>query len=108
MKFGIDIRGRLTGADLAVRIVQIAAALPMLYFVILSGWLALLTQDTPLTYLFSLGVCSVPRAVALGLSALYRQTSSPSISFCACSRSASQKPSAYRARSSPSLYAPPA
>ena len=67
MKFGIDIRGKLTGADLAVRIVQIAAALPMLYFVILSGWLSLLTQDTPLTYLFSLGVCAVPRAVALGL-----------------------------------------
>ena len=74
MKFGIDIRGRLTGADLAVRIVQIAAALPMLYFVILSGWLSLLTQDTPLTYLFSLGVCAIPRAVALGLSALYRHT----------------------------------
>ena len=74
MKFGIDIRGKLTGADLAVRIVQIAAALPMLYFVILSGWLALLTQDTPLTYLFSLGVCAIPRAVALGLSALYRHT----------------------------------
>ena len=74
MKFGIDVRGRLTGADLAVRIVQIAAALPMLYFVILSGWLALLTQDTPLTYLFSLGVCAIPRAVALGLSALYRHT----------------------------------
>ena len=74
MKFGIDIRGKLTGADLAVRIVQIAAALPMLYFVILSGWLSLLTQDTPLTYLFSLGVCAIPRAVALGLSALYRHT----------------------------------
>ena len=74
MKFGIDIRGRLTGADLAVRIVQIAAALPMLYFVILSGWLALLTQDTPLTYLFSLGVCAIPRAVAIGLSVLYRHT----------------------------------
>ena len=63
MKFGIDVRGKLTGADLAVRIVQIAAALP-----------TLLTQDTPLTYLFSLGVCAVPRAVALALSALYRQT----------------------------------
>ena len=74
MKFGIDIRGRLTGADLAVRIVQIAAALPMLYFVILSGWLSLLTMETPLTYLFSLGVCAIPRAVALGLSALYRHT----------------------------------
>ena len=74
MRFGIDIRGKLTGADLAVRIVQIAAALPMLYFVILSGWLSLLTQDTPLTYLFSLGVCAIPRAVALGLSVLYRHT----------------------------------
>ena len=74
MKFGIDVRGRLTGADLAVRIVQIAAALPMLYLVIVSGWLALLTQDTPLTYLFSLGVCAIPRAAALGLSAIYRHT----------------------------------
>ena len=37
MKFGIDIRGKLTGADLAVRIVQIAAGLPMLYLIILSG-----------------------------------------------------------------------
>ena len=72
MKFGIDIRGRLTGADLAVRIVQIAAALPMLYLVIVSGWIALVTQQTAVTYLFSLGVCAIPRGVALGLSALYR------------------------------------
>ena len=74
MKFGIDIRGKLTGADLAVRIVQIAAGLPMLYLMILSGMPALLTQKSPVTVLFSLGVCAVPRAVALGLSALYRQT----------------------------------
>ena len=74
MKFGIDVRGRLTGADLAVRIVQIAAGLPMLYLIILSGMPSLLTQKTPVTVLFSLGVCAVPRAVALGLSALYRQT----------------------------------
>lgn len=74
MKFGIDIRGKLTGADLAVRITQIAAALPMLYLVILSGMLSLLTRETPITVLFSLGVCAVPRAVALGLSALYRHT----------------------------------
>ena len=74
MKFGIDIRGKLTGADLAVRITQIMAALPMLYLVILSGMLSLLTRETPVTYLFSLGVCAVPRAVALALSALYRHT----------------------------------
>ena len=74
MKFGIDIRGRLTGADLAVRITQIMSALPMLYLVILSGMLSLLTRETPVTYLFSLGVCAIPRAVALGLSALYRHT----------------------------------
>ena len=74
MKFGIDIRGMLTGADLAVRITQIMAALPMLYLVILSGMLSLLTRETPVTILFSLGVCAIPRAVALGLSALYRHT----------------------------------
>ena len=74
MKFGIDIRGKLTGADLAVRIVQIAAGLPMLYLIILSGMPALLTQKSPVTVLFSLGVCAIPRAVALSLSALYRHT----------------------------------
>ena len=74
MKFGIDIRGKLTGADLAVRITQIMAALPMLYLVILSGMLSLLTRETPITVLFSLGVCAIPRAVALGLSVLYRHT----------------------------------
>lgn len=74
MKFGVDVREKRTGADLAVRVVQIASALPMLYLVILSGWLSLLTQETPLTYLFSLGVCAIPRAVAIGLSVLYRHT----------------------------------
>ena len=61
MKFGIDIRGKLTGADLAVRITQIMAALPMLYLVILSGLLSLLTRETPATYLFSLCVCAADK-----------------------------------------------
>ena len=74
MKFGIDIRGRRTGADLAVAITQIAAALPMLCLVVYSGWLALIPEKTALSYLFSLGVCAIPRAAALGLSALYRHT----------------------------------
>ena len=43
-------------------------------FPVPSGMPALLTQKSPVTVLFSLGVCAVPRAVALGLSALYRQT----------------------------------
>lgn len=72
MKFGVSIRGRLTGADLAVRIVQIAAALPLLYVTIVSGWLSLATRKTVLSYLFSLGVCTIPRPVALGAAALYR------------------------------------
>lgn len=74
MKFGIDIRGKLTGADLAVRIVQIAAALPMLYLVIVSGWLSLAARHTLLSDFFSLGICTIPRAAAYGLSALYRHT----------------------------------
>lgn len=74
MKFGIDVRGKLTGANLAVRIVQIAASLPMLYLVIASGWYSLQTKTTVLSYLFSLGLCTIPRAAALGLSALYRHT----------------------------------
>lgn len=74
MKFGIEIRRQLTGADLAVAITQIAAALPMLCLVVFSGWLPLIPEKSALSYLFSLGVCAIPRAAALGLSVLYRHT----------------------------------
>ncbi len=74
MKFGIEIRREHTGADVAVAMGQIAAGLPMLSLVILSGWLPLIPEKSALSYLFSLGVCAIPRLAALGLSVLYRHT----------------------------------
>lgn len=74
MRFGLDSRKHLTGADLAVRVTQLAAALPMLYLLVASGWHAIFVQKTALSFLFDLGVSAIPRALALALSWLYRLT----------------------------------
>lgn len=74
VKFGLDSRRCLTGADLAVRAVQITAFLPMIYLVLASAWTSILVRRTLLSRLFDFGISAVPRAVSLPLSALYRAT----------------------------------
>jgi len=76
MKFGVGIRKKLTGADLAVRVVQIASLLPVLYCLAASGYRGLFAQRGVFAVLFDLGMSVLPRWEALGLSALYRLTSS--------------------------------
>ena len=76
MKFGIHERKQLTGAGLAVRITQAAAALPVLYLLIASGWYAAIVEKNAVSFLFDLGVSTIPRAVALAMSWLYRLTGS--------------------------------
>ena len=82
MKFGLDVRGKNTGADLAVRIVQIATMLPVLFTLVASGYYPLTATKNVFTYLFGLGASVIPRAWMLALSALYRQTASE-IAVCA-------------------------
>lgn len=76
MKFGIGDRKHLSGADLAVCVTQIAAALPLIYLLVASGWYALLGEKTAVSLLFDFGVSVIPRALALALSRLYRLTGS--------------------------------
>ncbi|MBQ7638298.1 MAG: hypothetical protein IJS90_05325 [Clostridia bacterium] len=76
MKFGLDTRKKMTGANLSVYIFQITSLLPALYIVAASGYGALFTQRGPAGFLCSLGFCGIPRAQALGLSILYRAFSS--------------------------------
>ena len=76
MKFGVNIRGKLTGAELAVRVYQIAALLPLGYMLLASGYPYLLTKNGLFSVLFDLGLASLPRAEALGLSLLYRRSAS--------------------------------
>lgn len=72
MKFGIDIRGKKTGADIYVIIFQAVSLLPALYIIISSGYMALLGERNILTGLFDFGVCALPKAESLLLSFLYR------------------------------------
>lgn len=76
MKFGLNDRKYLTGGGLYVRILQIAALLPVLYVVVAPSYPPILTQRSALSVLFDLGFSALPRWEMLGLSALYRVTAS--------------------------------
>lgn len=74
VKFGIDIRKQLTGADLYVRIFQICALLPLPYL-----YIAMIDHDIGssrnlLSVLFDIGMSSIPRGEAFAMSFLYRTT----------------------------------
>lgn len=74
IEFGIDIRRKLTGADLYVRIFQICSLLPLPYIFVATAHPAILGTKNVLSMLFDLGLCMIPRAEAFGLSYLYRLT----------------------------------
>ena len=74
VEFGIDIRRKLTGADLYVRIFQICSLLPLPYIFVATAHPAILGTKNVLSVLFDLGLCMIPRAEAFGLSYLYRLT----------------------------------
>ena len=76
MKFGVGIRRKLTGAELSVRITQLASLLPCLFILSVSGYRGLFAQRGFIPALFDLGLSLLPRWEALGLSLLYRLTSS--------------------------------
>jgi hypothetical protein len=76
MKFGVGLRRKLTGAELSVRVMQAASLLPCLYVLSASGYRGIFAQPGVFSSLFDLGVSLLPRWEALGLSTLYRLTSS--------------------------------
>ena len=76
VKFGIDIRRQLTGADLYVRIFQICSLLPLPYIFLATAHPAILSTRNLFSVLFDIGMSSIPRLEAYALSGLYRLTSS--------------------------------
>ena len=81
MKFGFDNRRYRTGADLSVRILQIASLLPTLYILLVPSYPAIVTRRSAVSVLFDLGFSSLPRLETLALSLLYRITDSEIILF---------------------------
>ena len=74
VKFGIDIRRQLTGADLYVRIFQLCALLPLPYIFLAWTHPAILETRNPVAAMFDIGICTLPRVEAYALSFLYRGT----------------------------------
>ena len=72
VQFGIDIRRKLTGADLYVLIFQICSLLPLPYLFIAMVHPAVYGSRNLLSVLFDIGMSSIPRAEALAMSILYR------------------------------------
>ena len=74
VRFGIDIRRQLTGADIYVSIFQICSLLPLPYIFIATAHPAIFSTHNLLSVLFDAGMTTLPRAEALALSFLYRLT----------------------------------
>ena len=81
MKFGINLRKTLTGAELAVRIFQVTTLLPLAYMLVGVGMPYLYTHKGFFSVLFELGLAGLPRAETLGLSLLYRISGSEMLVF---------------------------
>ena len=71
VKFGIDVRRKLTGADLYVRIFQICSLLPLpyLFFAMIDPEIG--RTRNVLSVLFDIGMSSLPRAEVLSLACRY-------------------------------------
>ncbi len=76
VEFGIDIRRKLTGADLYVGIFQICSLLPLPYMFLARVHPPILGTRNLFSVLFDTGICALPRLEAYALSCLYRLTSS--------------------------------
>ena len=81
MKLGFDDRRHVTGAGLHIRILQIAALLPVPYFLLVPSYPAMTTRSTVFSLLFDLGFSALPRWEVWGLSWLYRVTTSEMVVF---------------------------
>ena len=73
MSFGFD-RKKLTGATLALRILELSSALLPLYVMAAVGYPRLLTVESVFSFLCKVGASLIPRAWLLGLGWLYKLT----------------------------------
>ena len=74
MKFGLNLRKKITGADLYLRIFQFSAILPVIYIAVLSGYPALITKKSVFSLLFDCGLSLLPRWESLAISKIYQSS----------------------------------
>ena len=76
IRFGINEKKALTGAELYVRVFQIASLLPLIYIFAYSGYPAVVSSKNILSFPFDIGIMAIPRAESLALALAYRLSSS--------------------------------
>ena len=76
VKFGVGIRGALSGGELAVRVTQAASLVCVLFLLGASVDRPVMLHRGPLALLFDLGASFLPRWFQLLLSFLYRKSGS--------------------------------
>lgn len=74
--WGTDDRKALTGAGLYVAVFQVSSLLPLPYLFAVLGYPAVITSRNVLSFLFDVGMVSLPRVEALALSYAYTAFSS--------------------------------
>ncbi len=76
VRFGVGVRGALSGAELSVRFTQTAALLCAFFVLAASVYRPVMLHRGPLALLFELGASLLPRWFLLLLSLLYRRSGS--------------------------------
>ena len=76
VKFGVGIRGALSGAEVAVRVTQVSALACVLFLLGASTYRPMMLHRGAPALLFDLGVSALPRWFQLILSFLYRKSGS--------------------------------
>ena len=76
VRFGINVRRVMTGADLYVKIFQFSALMIVPYILIASGHMAIFKTNNPVSLMFDLGACLIPRTELLVLAYLYKYSMS--------------------------------
>lgn len=71
MRYGKFLTKRLTCADIYIKVFQTLSALSALYLIIAPGSMSILTKRGVFSYLFDLGMESLPKWMELGLSYVY-------------------------------------
>lgn len=74
IQFGVNDRKAASGAGLYLKIFQISSLLPLPYIFLITVYPAVVSDSNFWSFLFDLGLASLPRAEALLLSFVYKLT----------------------------------
>ena len=83
LKFGLDVRRGISGANLYVKVFQLISLLPLPYIFMISVYPGITASRNVFSVLFDLGMAASPRIEIFALSYVYRMTASECLVYFA-------------------------